>query len=88
MVIKHYDWFNICQKSQFQWKIPKNEKKKKKRMWTCLVYVKNSKYPIVNIKNEKRKKKFFKYFLGLTLKFSIFQNITMKIISIHVNFKT
>ena len=30
MVIKHYDWFNICQKSQFQWKIPKNEKKKKK----------------------------------------------------------
>ena len=38
----------------------KNEKKqKKKKMWTCLVYVKNSKYPIVNIKNEKRKKKKF-----------------------------
>ena len=37
----------------------KNEKKKKKKkMWTCLVYVKNSKYPIVNIKNEKRKKNF------------------------------
>ena len=69
-------------------KYQKMKKKKKKRMWTCLVYVKNSKYPIVNIKNEKRKKKFFKYFFGLTLKFSIFQNITMKIISIHVNFKT
>ena len=69
-------------------KYQKMKKKKKKRMWTCLVYVKNSKYPIVNIKNEKRKKKIFKYFLGLTLKFSIFQNITMKIISIHVNFKT
>ena len=35
--IKHCDWFNLCQKSQFQKKISKNERK----MWTRLIYVKN-----------------------------------------------
>ena len=35
----------------------RNEKKRKK-MWTRLVYVKNSKYPIVNIKNENKNKNF------------------------------
>ena len=29
MVIKHCDWFNLCQKYQFPWKILKNEKTKK-----------------------------------------------------------
>ena len=48
-------------------------KKKKKKMWTCLVYVKNSKYPIVNIKNEKRKKKFLSTFSGSRSSFLYFK---------------